>query len=136
MAAGYDPELPGLDEARLDGYRELIISKIGLLNTALQRDRALRAVLGVRYWVLGRSYTTRLPVDAISLSTKRVKGDLDGMDFRARLDMGLTSVPCLPLSEFLVQPSAAIPPSSPLRGLSRSTVPGAPGMQWRELPEL
>jgi len=39
MAAGYDPELPGLDEARLDGYRDLIISKIGLLNTALQRDR-------------------------------------------------------------------------------------------------
>ena len=39
MAAGYDPELPGLDEARLDGYRDLLISNIGLPNTARQRDR-------------------------------------------------------------------------------------------------
>jgi len=56
MAAGYDPELPGLDEARLDGYRDLIISKIGLLNTALQRD-GLREVGEITLGMVGAPHS-------------------------------------------------------------------------------
>jgi hypothetical protein len=39
MSTGYDPSKPGLDEARLEAYRRLLISRLDLLNTALMRDR-------------------------------------------------------------------------------------------------
>jgi hypothetical protein len=39
MTAGYDPGLPGLDEARLDAYRDLLVSKLDMLNIALSRDK-------------------------------------------------------------------------------------------------
>ncbi len=39
MSAGYDPGLPGLDEARLDAYRNLLVSKLDLLNIAISRDK-------------------------------------------------------------------------------------------------
>jgi hypothetical protein len=45
MSAGYDPALPGLDEARLDAYRELLVSKLDLLNIVISRDD--RAPIGL-----------------------------------------------------------------------------------------
>lgn len=88
MRAGYDPELPGLDEARLDGYRGLIISKIGLLNTALQRDRVREiGEITAAMVEIGDSESAR----ELSTGPIRIRivagGDENGIDFEARLDM-------------------------------------------------
>ena len=39
MSSAYNPAKAGLDEARLDAYRRLLISHLDQLNTALSRDR-------------------------------------------------------------------------------------------------
>jgi hypothetical protein len=41
MPAGYDPTKAGLDEARLVAIKALLVSKLGLLNTAIARDAAI-----------------------------------------------------------------------------------------------
>lgn len=94
MAAGYDPLLPGLDEARLDGYRDLIISKIELLNTALQRDRVgeIGEVTAAMVEIGDSETAWQLATGPIRIRIV-AGGDEDGMDFQARL-LAMMRVTC------------------------------------------
>ncbi len=53
--SGYDPSAPGLDEARLDAYRSLLISHLDMLNVALMRDGLLTSEVTAEMVEIGDS---------------------------------------------------------------------------------
>ena len=90
MGVGYDPALPGLDEARLDAYRALIVNKLDLLNTALSRDgRTPLGAVTPEMVEVGDSETL-WDVNTGAVRIRITGGDEgDGLDFESVLGMGV-----------------------------------------------
>lgn len=91
MTAGYNPEYPGIDEARLDAYKALIVSKLATLNQALRRDR-LREVGEITSMMveIGDNESS-WDIATGPLRFRIVAGgEQNGQDFQAALLMGLT----------------------------------------------
>ena len=90
MTAGYDPGAPGLDEARLDAYRELFVSRLDLLNIALARDtKTPVALLEPAIVEIGDPETIwDIQSGAIRI---RISGgdDLEQVEFESTITMGI-----------------------------------------------
>lgn len=90
MTVGYNPALPGLDEARLDAYRELLVSKLDLLNIALARDK--RTPIGPVSAAMVEIGDSEALWDISSGPIRiRVRGgdEAGGLDFESDITMGV-----------------------------------------------
>jgi hypothetical protein len=90
MRAGYDPTLPGLDEARLDAYRALLTSKLEMLNIALNRDACTPLDAITPEMVEIGDTQTAWDIGRGPLRIRITGGDAEeGLDFESALGMGV-----------------------------------------------